>query len=329
MAKFDKDYIELCEHILSDGTIAHNRTGNDTIMIPSHNFHFDLREEFPILTTKQVFTRQAILEMLWIWQAQSNDVRWLQERNVQIWNEWMVDKDGIYRIYETDTTNYDSQKSVPVHNLDGSVKVKKDGTIIYAKSIIPGKNIKEAKLYGRKFAYSIGTAYGYIVKKYGLTKSLIETIKNNPEDRRMVKSLWQDCELKTAVLPSCVWSTEWDVTDGYLNLLVHQRSCDIPLGLPFNVTQYATLLCMIAQVTGLKPGTMDWSIKNAHIYQNQVMGIKEQIRRYHELEDYPAPVLWLNPDIKNFEDFDNSKDCEDVKLVKYLHHGKIHFDISQ
>jgi thymidylate synthase len=95
----------------------------------------------------------------------------------------------------------------------------------------------------------------------------------------MVKSLWQDEFLRTAVLPSCVWSTEWGVTNGELNLMVHQRSCDVPLGLPFNVTQYATLLKMIAQVTNLKPGTIDYSIKDAHIYVNQIDMIKEQIRR--------------------------------------------------
>lgn len=84
MAKFDKDYIELCKKIINEGTWAHNRTGNDTIMIPSYNLEFNLEEEFPILTTKQVYIRQAVLEMLWIWQVQSNDVRWLQERNVNI-----------------------------------------------------------------------------------------------------------------------------------------------------------------------------------------------------------------------------------------------------
>ena len=89
--------------------------------------------------------------------------------------------------------------------------------------------------------------------------------------------------IDTAVLPSCVWSSEWDATDGKLNIWVHQRSCDVPLGLPFNVTQYAVLLMMVAQVTGLKPGTIDWSIKDAHIYVNQVDGIKEQLNRYETI----------------------------------------------
>jgi thymidylate synthase len=145
----------------------------------------------------------------------------------------------------------------------------------------------------------------------------------------MLISLWQDDYVKTAVLPSCVWSSEWDVTDGKLNLWVHQRSCDVPLGLPFNVTQYATLLMMIAQVTGLKPGTLNWSIKDAHIYVNQIDGIKEQIRRYDELGDFKAPEIWINPEVKNFYDFSNDKDCSDVKVLNYQHHGKINFPIAQ
>lgn len=328
MSRFDKEYIALCEKILSDGVWAHNRTGNDTIMIPSYNFKFNLQEEFPILTTKQVFIRQAILEMLWIWQVQSNDVRWLRDRNVNIWNEWEVDSDGIYRIYEN-IGNSDPSRVVPVHNLDGSIRKKRDGSVMMAGSKFKDKTIRDAKFYGKKYAHTIGTAYGYIVKKYRLMDNLLETLKNNPEDRRMVKSLWQDCELETAVLPSCVWSTEWDVTDGYLNMMVHQRSCDVPLGLPFNVTQYATLLKMVAQVSNLKAGTIDYSIKNAHIYKNQIDGIEEQIRRYYELGDFDAPEIWINPEINNFYDFDNSVDCKDVKLLKYKNHGKIKFDITQ
>lgn len=102
----------------------------------------------------------------------------------------------------------------------------------------------------------------------------------------MIKSLWQNEFLREAVLPSCVWSTEWDVTNGVLNLHVHQRSCDVPLGLPFNVTQYATFLKMIAQVTGLEAGKISYSIKDAHIYVNQLEGIHEQLRREKTYEEF-------------------------------------------
>jgi len=291
MTEWDKEYLKLCRTILKEGVEVENRTGINTIKIPSYELSFDLSKEFPILTTKQLFHRQAVTEMLWIWQMGSNSVKELQKRGVHIWDEWMVDSDGIYRIYEP-YGEYDPDKevevidpkSVPVDDPFGrshKFKVKKDknGKTMKAKSLIEGKTIKMAKWYGKQYAGTIGTAYGFITNRYQFAKTLIETIKDAPTDRRMVKSLWQDEYLRTAVLPSCVWSTEWDVTNGKLNLLVHQRSCDVPLGLPFNVTQYATFLMMIAQVTNLEAGTIRYSIKDAHIYVNQVDGIKEQIRR--------------------------------------------------
>lgn len=311
MTKFDDDYITLVKEILSKGVEVENRTGVNTIKIPSYNLEFDLRREFPILQTKQTFYKNAIIEMLWIWQMQSNDVRELHKRGVHIWDEWMVDADGIYRIYEPVTTDYDSNKevivldplSVPVYNPNGELKPKVDdnGNIMTAKSLIDGKNIRAAKYFGKDYAYTIGTAYGYIVARYMFIQNLIYTLKNNKMDRRMVKSLWQDEFLRTAVLPSCVWSTEWDVTGDTLNLSVHQRSCYTALGLPFNVTQYATLLKMIAQVADLEAGTINYSIKDAHIYVNQIDGIEEQIARYKRYKE-------LLYDYKN--DFSKFKDYE-------------------
>ena len=299
MSKWDKDYIKLCKTILSDGVEVENRTGINTIKIPSYHLHFDLREEFPCLTTKQLYFRQAITEMLWIYQAKSNDVRWLQERNVHIWDEWEIDEEG----YWSATQNV----------LENGKMVKKE--------------VK--KNFGKEYAHTIGTAYGFIVNKFNFTDKLINTLKNNPNDRRLVISLWQDDYLDTAVLPSCVWSTEWDVTNGYLNLWVHQRSCDVPLGLPFNVTQYSVLLAMIAQVCNLMPGTIDYSIKDAHIYVNQIDGIKEQIKRFDELGDKDAPTLWLNPEIKDFYEFDNSKELKDIKIKNYEHLGPIKFEVAK
>jgi len=339
MTEFDKEYLKLCKRILNEGVEVENRTGINTIKVPSHHFHFDLGKEFPILQTKQLFFKNAITEILWIYQAQSNDVRWLHERNNHVWDEWMVDPDGIYRTYKKDEN---------------------------------GQNIlKSEKEFGKEYAYTIGTAYGWIVKNYKLIDKLLDALKNNPTDRRLIMSLWQDIHLNTAVLPSCVWSSEWDVTNGKLNAWVHQRSCDVPLGLPFNVTQYATLLNLIANVTGLEPGTLDWSIKDAHIYVNQIDGINKQISNEKLLEDMnrlpkeklvemknfitnlkeknaqisneterklsaiditlsdEKPYLWVNPDIKNFYDYDNSRELKDIKVKGYKHMGKINFPIAQ
>ena len=299
MSKWDEMYLGLCDRILTDGRRVRNRTGTDTVKLPAYSFEFDLSEEFPILTTKQLFIRQAVLEMLWIYQAQSNDVRWLRERDVNIWNEWEIDGDGFWT----------------------------------AEQMLPGPDGKLVKTqvrkeFGKEWAHTIGTAYGWIVNKFGLTQNLIDKLKNNPEDRRMVMSLWQNDYLDTAVLPSCVWSSEWDVTDGTLNAWVHQRSCDVPLGLPFNVTQYSVLLSMLAQVCSLKPGRLFWNIKDAHIYVNQIDPIKEQLARFEKNGSLPAPKLWLNPEVKDFFEFDNSRDCRDVKLIGYEHMGKLLFPIA-
>lgn len=301
MSKWDNEYCGLLKRILSEGREVENRTGINTVKVPSHHFQLDVGREFPILTTKQLFIRQAVLEMLWIYQAQSNDVRWLKERNVNIWDEWEIDEEGYWN----------------------AVQMLPDES---------GKLVKTEvhKYFGPQWAHTIGTAYGWIVKKFGLTQQLIEKLRHSRGDRRMVVSLWQNDYLDTAVLPSCVWSSEWDVTDGKLNAWVHQRSCDVPLGLPFNVTQYAVLLRMLAQVSGLEAGTLDWSIKDAHIYVNQIDGVKEQLRRFDEngggLE---APKLWLNPEVTDFFEFDSSAECKDVKLIDYKHMGKISFPIAQ
>lgn len=282
MSKWDKEYINLCKEILEKGTRVENRTGIDTIKIPFKSFEFDLEEEFPILTTKFVAFKSAVLEMLWFYQAKSNDVRWLQERGVKIWNEWEIDENGDYL----------------------------------------------GRKFPKEWAHTIGTAYGYIVNKFNLTDNLIDKLKNKPTDRRMIMSLWQNDYLETAVLPSCVWNSMWDVTDGKLNGIVTCRSNDVPLGMPFNILQYAVLLHMLAQVTGLKPGKLYYNAKYLHIYVNQIDGIKEQIKRYEELGDYPAPKLWLNPEIKDFFSFDNSKELKDIKLVDYKHHGKIQMPVA-
>lgn len=299
MTKWDKEYLKLCKKILEEGKEVENRTGINTVKIPSYHLHFDLNEEFPVLTTKQLFFKNAILEMLWIYQAQSNDVRWLQERNIHIWDEWEIKEDGKWYATQNVMEN--------------------------------GKYVKKqiVKEFPKEYAHTIGTAYGYIVNKFQMTQKLIDKLKNNPQDRRMIMTLWQDDYLDTAVLPSCVWSSEWDITDGKLNAWVHQRSCDVPLGLPFNVTQYAALLNLLAHATGLEPGTLDWSIKDAHIYVNQVDGIKEQLTRFENNGDLDAPELWINPDKKDFFEIDNSRECKDIKVLNYKHMGPIKFPIAQ
>lgn len=298
MSLFDEQYLDLVEKILQNGERVENQSktapnltnfpnhhaqnsGTVTWRLPHQVLTFDLSTELPILTTKQVAWRSAVLEILWIYQVMSNDVRWLQERGVNIWNQWEIDSSGHY----------------------------------------------QGKDFGPEFAHTIGTAYGWIVNKYQLTKGLIETIQKDPTNRRMVMSLWQNEWLPTAALPSCVWNTQWSVTGDKLNIMVTVRSNDVPLGMPFNVTQYAILCAMIAQVCNLKPGKMTYVINDAHIYDNQVTGMREQLSRRNQAK--PAPTLWLNPAITDFFAFDNSKDLRDIRLENYQHLGKIAMPVTE
>ena len=296
MTKWDKDYIKLCKTILKDGVEVENRTGINTIKIPSYHLKFDLSKEFPVLTTKQLYFRQAITEMLWIYQVQSNDVRWLQERNVHIWDEWEIGEDGIWHATQNVMEN--------------------------------GKYVKKeiAKDFGKKYAHTIGTAYGYIVNKFDLMRKAIKTIKENPTDRRNVINLFQYDYLDSGTLPPCVYMHQWLVNEDKLDILVYQRSCDVPLGFPFNVSQYAVLANLVAQVTGYKVGKMYWNIGSAHIYENQIDGIKTQLARRKDAK--PAPKLWINPEIKDFYKFDNSKQLKDIKLVNYEHLGRIPMPVA-
>lgn len=319
--RFDEQYIDLCQRILWEGEKVTNYRPNDnrsaeagnaipdhsaqgeqattTIRIPHEVMRFDLGQEFPILTSKQVAFKTATLEMLWIYQQASNDVRWLQARGIKIWNEWQIDINGIY--------------------------MGRDINAIFRE--------RHPEETPQDFAYTIGTAYGWIVNRYHLIDNLIETLRQNPGNRRMIMSLWQNEWLPTAALPSCVWNSQWNVIGGRLNVLVTSRSTDVPLGLPFNITQYAVLDYLLAHCLGLEPGQFTFITNDAHIYENQVAGIQEHIERYNQAKQNGTlpkpPMLWINPNIRDFYAFDNSKDLQDIRLLDYKNLGRIQMPITE
>lgn len=311
---FDKQYCELLKKILEEGELFENRTGVDTLSIPGGGYVFDVGNEFPILESKKIMLKNALSELLWIYQAQTNVVSWLRERGNNIWNEWEVDSDGIYRIYESTTEEYVKDKEVNVYDLDGNIIIG-----MKAKSNIEGKNIKATKYFGKEFAGTIGTAYGYIIKKYKRLDYVINALINNPHDRRMVISLWQDADLRTAVLPSCVWSNEYKVYKGTLNCFVDQRSADVPLGLPFNISQYAILMLLLAKVSGLQPGKLYYNIADAHIYVNQIDGIKKQLTNYEKMLKFEK-IINENSDIY-LEEFYNALKSTKSKKEEYLNNN--------
>lgn len=170
---------------------------------------------------------------------------------------------------------------------------------------------------------TIGKAYGYQLAKYHQVDTLLKTLKENPQSRRMVVSMWNVEDLPEMALQPCAFLTMWDVSaDNRLNCMLVQRSGDMGLGIPFNMAQYAALVCMIAQVSGLRPGLFTHVINNAHIYENHVEALKIQLARRNEA--YPAPRLQLNPEIKDFYDFKP----EDIVLENYQHLGKLPMKVS-
>ncbi|GAA4709607.1 thymidylate synthase [Brevibacillus fulvus] len=260
MNSADQQYLALVRDVLENGYYDNNRTGIPTKKLFGRSFQFDLQQEFPILTTKQVFFKTALKELFWIYVYQSNDVRKLHEMGVTVWDEW----------------------------------AREDHTI--------------------------GKAYGYQVRKHRQIDKLIEGLIHNPQGRRHIISLWDLADLEEMALQPCAFMTMWDVSDGYLNCTLVQRSADLGLGVPFNFTQYAVLVHMIAHVTGLKPGKFVHYLNNAHIYENHFEPIKQQLER----TPFPAPTLWINPEVKDFYQFTP----DDIRLIGYQHHPKIEMEVA-
>ena len=154
---------------------------------------------------------------------------------------------------------------------------------------------------------TIGTAYGWIVKNFDLINNLIHTLKTDNQDRAMMINLFQYDYLDGGSLRPCVFNSMWDVTDGKLNCMLVQRSGDIPLGVPFNTTQYAVLVHILAEICNLKVGKLTHVINNAHIYENQIEGIKKQIYNYNKLNFYNELSKFTGKEVK--------EECKDFKDI--------------
>src|SRR6185437_16030200 len=144
---------------------------------------------------------------------------------------------------------------------------------------------------------------------------LIEKIKKTPTDRRLIVTAWNPGELDQMALPPCHMFFQCFVADGKLSLFMHQRSCDLFLGVPFNIASYSLLLSMLAQATGLMPGEFVHSLGDTHIYHDHFDAVKEQLTR----EPLPLPTLWLNPEVKEIGAFT----MDDIRLDGYESHPPI------
>ncbi|MDP2641241.1 MAG: thymidylate synthase [Candidatus Yanofskybacteria bacterium] len=179
-----------------------------------------------------------------------------------------------------------------------------------------------------RFEGDLGRIYGVQwrswIKPDGTTidqlNDVIERIRKNPSDRRLIVTAWNPGELDQMALPPCHIFFQFFAVNDELSVLMYQRSCDTFLGVPFNIASYALLLHMVAQVTGLKPGEFIHVLGDTHIYMNHFEQVKQQLSR----EPYSCPKLWLNPEIKNLEDFT----MEDIKLLDYQCHPPIQAEMA-
>ena len=283
--EWDRVYCNLAKEILDKGEPYVSRAGEVAGSLFAPTFKLNVGKEFPILETKKLFVKNTISELLWIYQAQTSDVQWLHDRDNHIWDLWVVGEDGYWRTIEYKEVN-------------GRIEEK-----------------EVAKYIGKEKAGTIGEAYGFVIGEYNQTDNSLNTIKNDPYSRRNIISLWQAPHLAKGVLEPCVLWSHFVVKNGKLNLAVQQRSGDIPLGVPFNITQYAVLLSLFAKITGYEPGELSWRIDDAHIYKNQLEGMKLQLERFSKMR-------YIESLIKD------STDTAVISLYKILLDEYEHIDVN-
>lgn len=306
----DLIYLDLIERIKREGVKKEDRTGTGTISIFGHQMRFDLSKGFPLLTTKKVPIKAIIHELLWFTRGDTN-LKYLADNNVHIWDEWP------FKAYLTQ-----SGKPMP--------KIGSDEWNIGIKEFI--EKIKTDADFASKYG-ELGPIYGSQWRCWknkdntclDQLSNAIETIKTNPDSRRIIISAWNVAdidEMAKAGLPPCHCLYQFYVANGKLSCQLYQRSCDTFLGVPFNIASYALLIMMIAQVTGLEPGEFVWTGGDVHLYLNHLEQVETLLSRKNDIR--PMPTMKINPNIKNIEDFT----INDFELVNYNPHDSIKAPIA-
>ena len=285
-----KQYLDLLNRVLTEGVEKSDRTGTGTISVFGHQMRFNMDEGFPCLTTKKLHLKSIIYELLWFLQGDTN-VKYLQNNGVRIWNEW-ANENG----------DRDISAIWPNYNMHPSTRSAKPMAFV---------NVPRPRYQWRSLPN--GGSIDQI-------SEAVETIKHNPDSRRIIVSAWNVGDLDNMNLPPCHAFFQFYVANGRLSLQLYQRSADIFLGVPFNIASYALLLQMMAQVTGLKAGDFIHTLGDAHIYLNHLEQVKLQLSR----EPRDLPQMRINPDVKNIFDFK----FEDFELVNYNPHPHIAGKVS-
>ena len=279
-----KQYLDALKYVLENGTDRKDRTGVGTRAVFGMQLRFNMQDGFPAVTTKKLPWKSVVSELLWFIEG-SEDERRLAEilhgtRDSSKTTIW--------------TANAEASYWKPKARFQGDL----------------------GRIYGvqwRKWKAPDGNEIDQIA-------NAIKLIKENPTSRRIIVNAWNPGELQDMALPPCHAFFQFFVANNKLSLQMYQRSCDMFLGVPFNIASYSLLLYMIAQVTGLKPGEFVHVLADAHIYHNHFEQVKEQLLR----KPFPLPKLWLNPAIKNIDDFK----MEDIRLEGYQCHPPIKAEMA-
>lgn len=299
-----KVYHDLLNDILDSGELRGDRTGVGTISVFARQLRFDLRKEFPAITTKKLAWKSVVSELLWFLEG-SNDERRLAEilyGDREARTDHGVLKPTIW------TGNATAEYWAPRAEFPG------DLGRVYGVQWRRWRKYVEQKDMGP--AHLGGTRVATDRHEVDQVRNLIEGLQRDPNGRRHIISAWNVGEMDQMALPPCHVMSQYYVNSrNELSCHMYQRSVDVFLGLPFNIASYALLTHMLAQHLGMGVGELIISTGDTHIYQDHVEQVREQLSR----EEFPAPKLWLNPEVKDVFQFT----MDDIKLVDYQSHGTI------
>ncbi len=285
-------YLNVLKNILENGKPHKNRTGVETRRLLCEVMKFDLSEEFPLLTTKKMHWKGIMHELLWFLSGDTN-IKYLQDNGVHIW--------------DANAKDYWEKKIKPL-------KERKDGAPYVWFDFLKEGDL--GPVYGAQWRNFNGTSgVGFDQIKWAENE-----IKYNQESRRIIISAWNPLEIPNMALPPCHVLFQFSVDEDRLHCTMYQRSCDEFLGIPYNIASYSLLTCMMASANGLKPGTLNHIMNDAHIYGNHIDQVKEQLSR----TPYPFPQLKLNSNVKSILDFKP----EDINLINYQSHPAIKAEMA-
>ncbi len=299
-----KQYLDLLNHVMENWVDKEDRTWVWTRSVFGHQMRFDLSEWFPLLTTKKVFLRAIIHELIWFLNWDTN-IKYLVDNNVKIWNEWP---------FQAYLKSHNLEEKFPKYSPEWQEKMQE---------FI--ENIKNDEKFAKKW-WELWPVYWKQWRDFWWVdqiKDTIDQIINNPDSRRMIVSAWNPMEIEEMAkswLPPCHCLFQFYVVNWKLSCQLYQRSCDIFLWVPFNIASYSLLIMMIAQVCDLEAGEFVHTLWDAHIYKNHFEQVKEQLKR----EPLELPQMKINSEVKDILSFT----IDDFELKNYKSHPSIKAPIA-